>query len=88
MFFDEIDLRERELKDIAESIRRSWNRQRYLKKLDGKKQYNFILSTDVVALLDALAEANDLRRPQVLERLVMAEAERGGYLPKKLGPTG
>ncbi|HEH9590686.1 TPA: hypothetical protein ACHFZB_004709 [Pseudomonas aeruginosa] len=86
MFFDATDLRERELKDIAQSIRRSWNRQRYLEKLEGKKQYNFILSHEAIELLDALAEANDLKRPQALEKLIMAEAKQGAHFPKKLRP--
>ena len=84
MFFDDMDFRERELKDIAQSIRRSWNRQRYLEKLEGKKQYNFILSHEAIELLDALAKANDLKRPQALEKLIMAEAKQGAHFPKKL----
>ncbi len=80
MYFDSMDLRERELKDIAQSIRRSWNRQRYLEKLEGKKQYNFILSEESVELLDELASASGLKRPQVLERLIKAEADRRGQL--------
>jgi len=80
MYFDSMDLRERELKDIAQSIRRSWNRQRYLEKLKGKKQYNFILSEESVELLDELARASGLKRPQILERLIKAEADRRGDL--------
>lgn len=86
MFFDDMDFRERELKDITQSIRRSWNRQRYLEKLEGKKQYNFILSHEAIELLDALAKANDLKRPQALEKLIMAEAKQGAHFPKKLQP--
>lgn len=84
VFFDATDLRERERKDIVQSIRQSWNRQKYLERLEGKKQYNFILSNKIIDLLDALAEANGLKRPQVLEMLVKAEARQGAYLPERL----
>lgn len=87
MYFDSIDLRERELKDIAQSIRRSWNRQRYLEKLKGKKQYNFILSEETVELLDELARASGLKRPQVLERLIKAETDRRGRLAPNHTPS-
>lgn len=87
MYFDSIDLRERELKDIAQSIRRSWNRQRYLEKLEGKKQYNFILSEETVELLDKLARASGLKRPQVLERLIKAETDRRGLLAPNHTPS-
>ncbi|MBS4152167.1 hypothetical protein [Stutzerimonas balearica] len=89
IFFDSADLREREIKEISQSVRRSWNRQRYLEKLEGKKkQYNFILSMETIELLDELAKTNGLKRPQILERLIIAEAEQGTYLPQKVSSTG
>lgn len=83
MFFDDRDLRERERKDIVQSIRRSWNRQKYLERLKGKKQYNFILSEKVIELLDSLAESHDMKRPEVLETLISMEFKEKTYLNKK-----
>ncbi|WPC03413.1 hypothetical protein SBP02_11510 [Pseudomonas benzenivorans] len=84
MFFDSSNLRELERKSIAKSIRQRWGRQSYLEKLGDRKQYNFILSNKIIEMLDALADANDLKRPQALEMLIEAEAKLGTHLPKKL----
>jgi len=84
MFFDPLDLRELERKSIAKSIRQRWGRKDYLEKLGDRKQYNFILSSKIIEMLDALANANGMKRPQVLEILVKAEARQGVYLLEKL----
>ncbi|WP_350616225.1 hypothetical protein [Pseudomonas sp. HY7a-MNA-CIBAN-0227] len=84
VFFDTTDLRERERKDIVQSIRQSWNRQKYLERLEGKKkkQYNFTLSDKAIELLDRMAEDQDMKRPQMLELLITQESERGTHLSK------
>lgn len=75
-FFDSTDLRERERKDIVQSIRQSWNRQKYLERLEDKKQYNFILSNKTIDLLDKMAAERGMKRPELLEHLVQQESER------------
>lgn len=82
-FFDTLDLRERERKDIAQSIRQSWNRLKYLERLEDKKQYNFILSTKLIDLLDRIAEEHGMKRPAVLEHLIAQEYEQRRYLPER-----
>ncbi|MGV8862338.1 MAG: hypothetical protein ACOH2O_16915 [Pseudomonas sp.] len=87
-FFDTSDLRERERKDIVHSIRQSWNRQKYLGRLEGKKQYNFMLSDQAIEQLDLIAECQDVKRPQMLEQLIAQEFERGAYSFKKRRDNG
>lgn len=82
-FFDTADLRERERKDIVQSIRQSWNRQKYLERLEAKEmnQYNFTLSDKAIRLLDRMAEDRGMKRPQLLELLITQESERSTLLP-------
>ncbi|HCF7342797.1 hypothetical protein [Pseudomonas aeruginosa] len=80
IFFDSKDLRERERKDIVQSIRQSWNRQKYLERLEDRKQYNFILSNRTIDLLDKMVTEHGMKRPELLELLVEQESERGLYL--------
>lgn len=78
-FFDSTDLRERERKDIVQSVRQSWNRQKYLERLEDRKQYNFILSRKTIDLLDKMATEHGMKRPELLEYLVQQESELGMY---------
>ena len=82
-FFDTTDLRERERKDIVHSIRQNWNRQKYIARHEGRKQYNLMLSNDVIELLDRMAADQDKKRSEMLERLITEEAKRLAYLPQK-----
>lgn len=84
MFFDRADLREAERTLIIQGIRRSWNRQQHRDRMEGKKQYNFILSEKTVGLLDELAEIHSLKRAQILELLVKMESETGICLGDRL----
>ncbi|KPB54744.1 Uncharacterized protein ALO57_01066 [Pseudomonas coronafaciens pv. oryzae] len=79
MFFDQAEYGPAEQKAIIKEIRQRWSRQQHGERTvaAGKKQVNVELSKTVISLLDDLAKKHQLKRPQVLERLIMMESERG-----------
>lgn len=80
MFFDQEELGRNEQKAIIQQIKRRWSRKQFDERSADKKQCNVMLSKDVIDLLDKLAEQHDLKRAQVLERLITKESELSLYL--------
>lgn len=80
MFFDQEDFGSNERTAMIREIRRRWSRKQFDERAADKKQVNVMLSTTVIAQLDALAEAHGLKRAQIIENLVRMEADAGVYL--------
>lgn len=83
-FFDSTSLSQDEKKLRVDAIKKRWSQQKHRENQKGKKQYNFILSDKTARLLDELAKAHDLKRPQILEILIQMEAARGVYIAEKM----
>ncbi|EPL0752207.1 hypothetical protein L4P42_002231 [Pseudomonas aeruginosa] len=80
MFFDQEDIGRNERTAMIREIKRRWSRKQFDERAADKKQVNVMLSKTVIAQLDALAKAHDMKRAQVIENLVKMEAEAGVYL--------
>lgn len=80
MYFDEAEVGPQELKAILQQIRNRWTRKQFDERAADKKQVNVMLSRTVIELLDTLAKKHDLKRAQVVERLITTESEVGAYL--------
>lgn len=83
IFFDKTNFDVTTKKLYVDAIKKRWNQQQYREKLEGKKQYNFVLSDTTIRNLDNLAKKYDLKRPQVLEVLLSKEEELGILLEKE-----
>ncbi|KKN62216.1 hypothetical protein LCGC14_0514240 [marine sediment metagenome] len=81
--YSEASPEEKEL--YIEKIKRRWSTQKTREKDTEKKQYNFILTHTVNAVLDELAAKHELSRTKVLQQLLLNEAEHGLYLPSQRG---
>lgn len=84
IFFDQSKLIQDQKILYIEKIKRRWSQQKYREKMTGKQQYNFILSDQAISQLDKIAEANNLKRTQVLEVLLQMEAEVEARIPERL----
>src|SRR5690606_29207004 len=56
--FDRANLRPLEVRNIIQSIRASWNKQKYRERNTGKRQMNVMLLETAIEALDDLAEAH------------------------------
>lgn len=83
MFFDKSDLRDREIKDITQGIKRSWNGKKTASLRVDKKQFNFVLHLESVTNLEALAKANRMKRDEMLEALIKHEFTKGTIFGSK-----
>ena len=86
-FFDHTNFSHADKVLRIEAIKKIWGRQKYRASLVGRKQYNFVLTDKVVSLLDGLAAAHNLKRPQILEILIEMEADNGMYISERLKTT-
>lgn len=86
MFFDRSELRDREIKDITQSIKRSWHGKKTASMRVDKKQFNFVLPLETVANLDTLAKANRMKRAEMLQALIEHETAKGTIFGNKLVP--
>lgn len=82
-FFDHCGAFADEKELYIEKIKRRWNTQKTREKATEKKQYNFVLTHSVNAILDKLAEEHELSRTKVLQKLLLSEAEQGLYLSSR-----
>lgn len=80
MFFDRAELGPHEQKAMIQEIKKRWSRQQFSERNADKNQVNVMLSKTVIEQLDELAKQHDIKRAQVIEALVRAEAENGVYL--------
>ncbi|QLC72377.1 hypothetical protein LPB260_16500 [Pseudomonas sp. LPB0260] len=80
IYFDRADFGPNEQKAIIQQIKKRWNRQQFDERALDKKQFNVMLSITAIDLLKNLADTHNLKRAQVLERLITMESESGIYL--------
>lgn len=79
-FFDRSSTSPDEKVHYVERIKRRWSTQKHRENTPNKKQYNFVLTDSVNAVLDQLAKDHQVSRTKILERLILSEAERKLYL--------
>lgn len=79
-FFDLSRASDGEKELYVEKIKRRWSTQKTRESATHKKQYNFVFTNDVNAVLDKLAEEHQLSRTKVLEKLLLNEIQHGLYL--------
>lgn len=80
MYFDKAEFGHNEQKAIINEIKRRWNRKQLDVRNPDKKQVNVMLSKTVITQLDELAKKHDLKRAQILEKLIRMETDAGTYL--------
>ena len=75
-FFDSPDLNYDHKKLLFTTIKRSWSQKKHRAGLVDRnlRQYNFVLSDETIGHLDALAKKCDMKRTEVLERLLRLES--------------
>lgn len=80
MYFDKADFGLSEQKSIINEIKKRWSRKQLDERNPDKKQFNVMLPIAVIAQIDELAARHNLKRFQVIESLVVSEADIGIYL--------
>lgn len=83
-FFDRHDATPGEKELYVAKIKRRWGTRKTRENSPNKKQYNFVLTNDVNAALDKLAQGYKLSRTKILEQLILNEAETGLHLGQML----
>lgn len=83
-FFDLKPLSKAETILAIQSIKKRWSQRKYRDNLNGKKQYNFVLSDKANLCLDQLSEKHGLTRAKILEILILEEKINDIYIPEKL----
>jgi len=86
IYFDKAAHGRNERKVIVQKIKNRWNRKQFDERAADKKQCNVMLSKKVILQLDQLTEKHGLKRAQILELLITAEAEAGKCLAKIENP--
>ncbi|MBB4864032.1 hypothetical protein HNP46_002892 [Pseudomonas nitritireducens] len=66
------------------AARKAWGQVKRRRKSDGKSQYNFTLTDRARKRLDALCDKYEIKRPQVIEILLLMEEEKGLYLEERM----
>lgn len=61
-------------------IKKQWSQRSYRAKIKGKSQCNVVLRNSTIQKLDQLAEKHDLKRAEVLERLIDFESKTDSHL--------
>ncbi|MDH0894859.1 MULTISPECIES: hypothetical protein [unclassified Pseudomonas] len=80
IFFDGESLNSMEIRLIVKAIKNRWSRQQFDERSTDKKQVNILLSKTVITQLDALKRKHNLKRAQIVEKLLSMEAKQGLYL--------
>jgi len=78
IFFDATSFHFLVKRDIVRTVKQAWSQHLYRQKLEGKKQYNFILSDEANRLLNELATTYRMSRPKTIEYLVKEASMKGG----------
>jgi len=82
--FDELVIGEDSFELMISKLKKAWSQKKYRDGLNGKKQYNFVLSDKVVGMLDSLSEKYDLSRAEVIETLIRGEELQEIYIRERL----
>ncbi len=77
MYFDKAKYGSSEQKAVIQRIKQRWSRKQFDERTADKKQVNVMLSKSAITILDELAKKHDLKRGQVLDRLITMESEQG-----------
>lgn len=84
IFFDNANYSEEKIELCISKIKKAWNQRKYRTSLNGKAQYNFILSDKTAELLDKISNQHEISRARTIEILVEIEAREGLYIAEKL----
>lgn len=84
IFFDHSNLNYDQKASFIKKVKANWSQQNYRKNLNGKGQYNFILSDKAISRLDKLSDTYELSRAKILDILLKMEAEQNRYLPERI----
>ncbi|MCG9081410.1 hypothetical protein [Laribacter hongkongensis] len=81
-FFDSPNFNHDHKKLLFTTIKRSWSQKKHRAGLVDRnlRQYNFVLSDETIGHLDALAKKCDMKRTEVLERLLRLESQNSLHL--------
>lgn len=82
-YFDESSFSFEQIKLLVERVKKRRSQNLYRQNLEGKKQVNWVLSTQAINQLDKLAEEFRLSRAQILEALIQDESEKKIYLSER-----
>lgn len=84
IFFDALPMDDAQKREDINAIKSRWRQRKFRDENTGKSQCNFLLSDKVIHELDKLVMKYGVKRPQILEALILFEAEKGAYLPEKV----
>lgn len=84
IFFDGAILTKEQKELYISKIKKRWNQQKYREKLNGKAQYNFILSDKSIRILNKLSETHEITRARVLELLLEMEELKGDHIAERI----
>ena len=76
--FDSLNMHIAEKREIVRTVKQAWSQRLYRQNLEGKKQYNFILSDEANRLLNELATTYKMSRPKTIEYLIKEASMKGG----------
>ncbi|WP_269533147.1 hypothetical protein [Chitinimonas sp. BJYL2] len=79
----EIPQSEKELLLIKAKSR--WSQNKYRENLKDRKQCNFTLKNSTISMLDKLCMKHQIKRNELIERLITSEQEQGQYLASRQG---
>lgn len=78
-FFDKLEIPDPEFELLTKKIKARWSQNKYRNNMEGKKQYNFVLSDETIESLDRLSEKNNKKRVEILELIINMEDKEGLY---------
>lgn len=84
MFIDEVGMSANEKKYWLDGIKKKYSQQKFRKKPNGKKQYNFILAESTMSKLDELSTQYSLSKAEIIDLLIRMEATKPTHLPERL----
>lgn len=84
MIMDGIPATDTEKAFYVSAARKAWGQIKRRRKNDGKSQYNLILTDRAGKRLDAMCKKYEIKRPQVIEILLLMEEEKGLYLEERM----
>ncbi|WP_263258975.1 hypothetical protein [Pseudomonas oryzihabitans] len=87
IFFDNANYSTEKEELYIGKIKKTWNQRKYRSSLQGKAQYNLVLSDKTIETLDKISTQYEISRARVIEILVEMEGKEGIYIAEKLKNT-
>ncbi|QOU04439.1 hypothetical protein IM720_27740 [Pseudomonas fluorescens] len=84
IFFDKANYSREQKELYIGKIKKGWTQKKYRENLNGKAQYNFVLSDKAIVSLEELASRYEISRARLLEILIEMEAEKNDHIPEKI----